>query len=93
MVLPVLALKIVSELGFANVAAGIVAALSLVWPSFIVPLAIYGAIFYGAAGIRHAFNSGRTGLESIALVTHLAIAVILAVVAVIGLTQDWGLSP
>ncbi|MGD9737885.1 MAG: hypothetical protein AB7O56_03910 [Bauldia sp.] len=86
-------LKIVTELGYANIAAGVAGAAVLAWPSFIVPMAIYGAIFYGLAGIEHITNTGRTRVETIALVTDLAIAVILAVSAVIGTTQKWGLSP
>src|SRR5436190_18273694 len=43
-------LPLVRELGFANLAAGVVGLTSLAWPGFVLLAAIWGAIFLGAAG-------------------------------------------
>jgi hypothetical protein len=45
--------KIVSELGYANLSMGLVAALSVVAASWTVPAALAGALFLGLAGLKH----------------------------------------
>jgi len=45
-------LPIVRELGVANFAMGIVGILSLLKPTFVLPVSITAALFYGIAGIR-----------------------------------------
>lgn len=72
------ALKIVPELGFANVAAGAVAIASIALPGFVLPIAIYGALFYGFATLQHLCNSHHTRTEMVALISDGWITAILA---------------
>jgi hypothetical protein len=68
--------KLVIEIGFGNLAIGLVASLSLLWPAFVVPLGLTGGLFLGLAGLRHMANANRTAEENAALVTDLIIGVI-----------------
>jgi hypothetical protein len=70
--------KIVTELGFANLAMGLLGLVSLIQPAWVVPAAIVGGLYYGLAGIKHALNSGRNAGQNIALVSDLAIFALLA---------------
>ena len=72
------ALFFVRELGFANVAMGSVGIASLFAPSWVTPVAMLGAIYYGLAGINHCFHTGRNQLQNVALVSDLFAAVVLA---------------
>ena len=76
-------LPLVQELGVANLASGIAAAASIVFPSFVLPMAVVGAIFYGAAGIRHLGDAHRNAKQNLAMATDLLVGVVL-VVYVIG---------
>lgn len=67
--------KLVTEIGFGNLAIGLVATLSLAFPAFVVPMALTGGLFLGLAGIKHIGNTGRTGEENTALLTDLIIGV------------------
>lgn len=71
------ALVIVRELGFANLAIGIVALLTLLYPAFVLPAAIYAAIFYAAAGVMHVMEAKRGLNENIAMVSDLFMALVL----------------
>lgn len=71
-------LPIVQELGIANFAMGVVGIASLAKPSFVLPVAIAAAIFYGAAGIRHAAARARTVNGNIAMVSDLFVFLIFA---------------
>jgi hypothetical protein len=71
------ALPLVRELGVANIAGGVVALLSLLAPSFVVPAAISAGVFYAVAGVRHAFEATRSRNENIAMVSDLAMALVL----------------
>jgi hypothetical protein len=81
------ALPLVRELGMANLGAGLVGLLSLARPGFVTPIAIWAALFYGAAGVQHVIERPRTRNEAIAMASDLWMFAILAVVAVAGL---WG---
>lgn len=72
-------LPLVQELGIANLAAGVVAVLSLVFPAFVLPMAIAGAIFYGAAGIRHLRDAHRNLKQNLAMATDLLVAAALLI--------------
>lgn len=72
------ALPLVRELGFANLAAGVIGTASIAWPGFVLPAAIWGAIFLGAAGVTHARRRGRSWHESVAMVSDLFVALVLA---------------
>ena len=69
---------IVQELGFANLTFGALGLLSLAFPSFLVPAAVGGGLFYLLAGVKHALRRGKTRTETIAMVSDLAMGVVLA---------------
>jgi hypothetical protein len=71
------ALPFVRELGIANFAAGAVGVLSIVQPSFILPVAIIAALFFGIAGIRHLTDKHRGRNQNLALVTDLFVSLVL----------------
>jgi hypothetical protein len=73
------ALIVVRELGFANAAIGAAGLGTLLAPSWVPPLAMVGAIFYGLAGINHCFHKNRNGLENLALASDLFAGLILGV--------------
>ena len=73
------AMKVVSELGISNVAIGAIGIASLYFPSWTLPAAIYGLIFFGLAGVRHLGNRKRNAIENMATATDLWAALVLAV--------------
>ena len=77
-------LPLVRELGVANLGAGLVGLLSLVRPGFVTPIALYAALFYGAAGLQHVVERPRTRNEAVAMASDLWMSAVLAVVAVAG---------
>jgi hypothetical protein len=70
-------LPFVRELGVANFATGTVGVLSIARPSFILPIAIAAAIFFGIAGIRHATDKHRSPKQNLAMVTGLFVSLVL----------------
>ena len=72
------ALPVVRELGVANFSIGVVGVLSLLAPSFVLPVAIAAGIFYGVAGVRHVMEPARSRNETIAMVSDLFAFVVLA---------------
>jgi hypothetical protein len=70
-------LPLVRELGVANFATGVVGVASIVAPSFVLPVAISAAIFYGVAGVRHVAERGKSANESIAMISDLFMFVVL----------------
>jgi hypothetical protein len=81
------ALPLVRELGIANLATGVVGLASLLQPTFVLPVAISAAIFYGIAGLRHIVERGRSGNETIAMLSDLFIFAVLAAFAGASLTS------
>ena len=79
------ALPLVRELGVANLASGVVGLASIVAPSFVPPVAISAGIFYGVAGIRHVQEPSRSLNETVAMVSDLFIAAVLAAFVVLTL--------
>ena len=73
----------VRELGFANTALGCVGIASLASPAWVWPAAVAGVVFFGLAGINHWRHADRTSLQSVAMVTDLGVALILAVVGIV----------
>lgn len=69
---------IVQELGFANLSFGLLGLLSLVFPSFLLPAAVGGGTFYLLAGVKHLMRGERNRVETIAMVSDLGIALLLA---------------
>lgn len=74
-------LTLVKELGISNLAAGIVALLSILQPSFALPIAIWAALFYAIAGFSHLGDKHRGFKENVALVTDLFMFAALTVAA------------
>ena len=72
------AAKIVLELGFANFSIGLLCALSLAFPHWLLPAAVSSALFFFLAGVQHLRNTARSRKENIALVSDLLIAAVLA---------------
>lgn len=72
------ALPVVRELGFANFAIGLLGVASLWATSFVLPVAIAGTVFYGAAGVQHVMQKDKSGNETVAMATDLVAFVALA---------------
>jgi hypothetical protein len=73
------ALGIVREVGFGNLVIGTLGLASLAFPSWVVPAALVGGLYYGLAGIGHAMRGERNAKEQVALVSDLWIFALLAV--------------
>lgn len=75
------AFPLIRELGIANFSSGALGLASIAVPTFVLPVAIWSAIFYGAAGVAHVARRERSSYETFAMVTDLfAFAVLLAIV-------------
>jgi len=75
-------LVLVRELGFANVAMGLVGFCSVAIPGWRLAGALTGAVFYSLAGVNHALQTHRNRLENIAMGSDLLAAAILLVVCI-----------
>lgn len=73
---------VVRELGFGNLAMGIVGVLSLWLPSWQLAAALAGGLFYALAGINHALRKNRNRLENVAMISDLFVALVLLGVCV-----------
>lgn len=71
--------KLVTEIGFGNLAMGLVGVLTLLEPAWLVPAGITGGLYLGLAGVKHAMNANRSGTENIAMMTDAFGAAIIAV--------------
>ncbi len=80
---------VVQELGFANLAMGVLAIVTLAAPQWVAAAALAGAIFYGLAGARHVLKGGQNRNEMIAAVSDIFIfAVLAAYLVAISLQPD-----
>ena len=68
---------LVRELGFANLAAGIVGLASWFFPAWAPAVALFGGVFYCLAGINHLLQPHGNKLENIAMVSDLFVGLIL----------------
>jgi hypothetical protein len=73
---------IVREVGFANLAMGVLGLLTLAKPDFLVPAAVIGGLYYGLAGVGHIVRghlniAGWTALISDLLIFALLAAIVL----------------
>lgn len=73
------AAEIVTELGFGNLAIGLIALLTLQFPSWLAASALAGAVFFGLAGTQHIRNGRMNRLEAVAMISDLFIAAILLI--------------
>ena len=62
---------VVRELGFANIAIGVVALGSILTRNWVTPSALAGAAFYGLAGINHLVARNRNRLQNVTLLSDL----------------------
>jgi len=70
-------LPFVSELGVANLSLGAVGVLSGWRPSFVLPVALSGSLFYAVAGLRHTRDARRSFHQNVAMVSDLFLAAVL----------------
>jgi hypothetical protein len=70
-------LVLVRELGFANVAIGLIGAGSVLLPAWRPAAALAGSVFYGLAGANHVLRPQRGKLENVAMVSDIWVAVVL----------------
>jgi hypothetical protein len=73
------AAKIARELGFGNFAIGVLCLGSIAFPGWRAGAALCSCIFYGLAGLLHVGNHKRNRNETIAMISDLAIFVVLVV--------------
>jgi len=64
-------LLLVRELGFANVAIGLIGTLSLARAQWLGAAALAGGVFYVLAGVNHAMQPHRNRLQAVAMGTDL----------------------
>jgi hypothetical protein len=79
------ALIVIRELGFANVAIGMLGIVSILLKSWLSPALVAGAVFYGLAGINHAREQHRSRNENIAMVSDLGFALVLVLLGIAAL--------
>jgi hypothetical protein len=70
---------LVREIGFGNIAMGSLALATIFRPDWLLPGAFVGGLYYGLAGLMHLFAAKRNLNEAIAMVSDIAIALILLV--------------
>jgi hypothetical protein len=74
------ALPIVREVGFGNLAMGTLGLLTLAKPSFLMPAAIVGALYYGLAGASHVLRGHLNAAGFTALISDWLIVLVLAAI-------------
>ncbi|HET6332062.1 MAG TPA: DUF6790 family protein [Polyangiales bacterium] len=67
-------LLLVRELGFANVAIGVLGIASLFVPEWTFAATLAGGIFYAFAGANHVLQTNRNRLQNVAMVSDLFVA-------------------
>lgn len=68
---------IVRELGFANLALGLLGVLALI-PHWTLPAALAGGVFFALAGWKHVAAKERNLTRSVAMISDLFLAAVLA---------------
>ena len=71
---------IVREVGFGNLAIGTLAIASLFRPEWIVPAAVAGGLYYGLAGLAHAFIRGKNAMQETAMISDAFAFMVLLIV-------------
>lgn len=69
--------QIVRELGFANLALGLLGLLSLL-PGWTPPAALAGAVFFALAGWKHTKAGERNATRTVAMISDIFVALVLA---------------
>jgi hypothetical protein len=65
------------ELGFANLAMGVLGMSTLLNGNWIIPAALVGCLFLGLAGIRPLISTGRNLLENSTMLSNLMVSRVL----------------
>jgi hypothetical protein len=73
------ALMVIRELGFANVAIGLLGTLSLPFADWRSAAALVGGVFYALAAGNHILQHGRGRLETIAMFSDAFAAIVLLI--------------
>jgi hypothetical protein len=63
-------LILVRELGFANISTGVLGISTIFNGGWVMPAAIVGGLFYGLAGLGHAFRKERNLFENVAMYSN-----------------------
>ena len=84
------AFLVVRELGFANIAIGTVALISLAVRAWVLASASAGFIFLGLAGLSHSRKANRNRFENIAMISDLLMATVLLAYSTIVVVVTWG---
>lgn len=71
--------KVVAELGYANIAMGLIGVLSPFSPGWTTSAGLAGGLFLGLAGFKHMTNSERNTKENVAMATDLFVFAMVAV--------------
>jgi hypothetical protein len=79
------AAPIVRELGFANICFGVIALISLFEPTFRIPAAIAGGLYFGLAGMLHVFKQKDSENEMFAMISDFFIFLILLILLILNL--------
>ena len=79
-------LLVIRELGFANMAIGIVGVASLLLPAWLPAAALAGGLFYGLAAVNHALQAHRGRHENIAMGSD-AFASVVLLAGLVGLLR------
>ncbi len=79
---------LVRELGFGNLALGVIGILSLWLPSWRLAVALAGGLFYGMAGVTHILQRHRNRLENVAMSSDLFIAVVLLGICIVAVAHE-----
>jgi hypothetical protein len=72
-------LILVRELGFANISTGVLGTCTIFNGGWVMPAAIVGGLFYGLAGLGHAFRKERNLFENVAMYSNFFVFFILFV--------------
>jgi hypothetical protein len=70
--------SLVREIGFANVSIGLLGLLTIIEPNWTAAAAIASGLYYGLAGGLHLLRGERNATEAVAMISDLAIFVVLA---------------
>jgi len=69
--------SIVRELGFANLSMGLLAIGTILEPSWTIPAATVGGLYYGLAGAGHIAHKSRNAKENVAMISDVLIFLLL----------------
>lgn len=73
---------VVAELGFANIAMGLVCLMSMIHPALLIGGAMVSGLYYGLAGLKHSMAETRNANRSLAMATDVLVSAVLALFVV-----------